>query len=261
MGVTVCMADYAQGRQRFEESYSLFSELDHRWGMAWALNAWGTMSMFLGAYGDARRRLEEGLAIYRALGNQPGVAGSVSRLAWIACIEGRFAEAERLAREGVAISMEAGGRTQSALALLELGEVLESGQVLGSPRCLAAKPGALHRPGPPRLYHPGAHSWAASACTWVVTRRPTTMLQTGLALAREHGPRFCVGRMPPVCWAAWSLLEAAPATAHQLLEESADVYREVKHKDDLGVVLACLAVAARWLGDMRGVRRHLRHSP
>ncbi|MGD8475493.1 MAG: BTAD domain-containing putative transcriptional regulator, partial [Anaerolineae bacterium] len=39
MGVTVCMADYAQGRQWYDESYALFRELGHQWGMAWTLNS------------------------------------------------------------------------------------------------------------------------------------------------------------------------------------------------------------------------------
>jgi hypothetical protein len=41
------------------------------------------------------------------------------------------------------------------------------------------------------------------------------------------------------------------------MQESAAVYREVGPKDDLGLALACLAIAAHGLGDTPGVRQHL----
>ena len=44
------------------------------------------------------------------------------------------------------------------------------------------------------------------------------------------------------------------------MEESAAVYREVGPKDDLGLVLACLAIATRGLGDTPGARQHLCHA-
>jgi hypothetical protein len=45
--------------------------------------------------------------------------------------------------------------------------------------------------------------------------------------------------------------------AYQLMQKSAAVYREVGPKDDLGLALACLAIAARGLGDTLGARQHL----
>jgi hypothetical protein len=44
------------------------------------------------------------------------------------------------------------------------------------------------------------------------------------------------------------------------LEESAAAYREVGPKDRLGMALACLAIAARGLGDTPGARQHLCHA-
>ncbi|MGC9335595.1 MAG: ATP-binding protein, partial [Anaerolineae bacterium] len=260
IGVTICMADYEQGRQRFEESFSLFRELDHRWGMAWALNASGNMSMFLGAYGNAWRRLEEGLAVYRALGYLPGVAGSVSRMACIASMEGRFDEAEGLAREGVAASLEAGSRTQWALALLDLGEVLEKVAKLPEAHAVLLQSLALLTDLGHRGYITQAHTDLGSVELHLGHyEEARDHAQTGLALAHEHGPRFCVA-LNLLLLGCLELAQRAPATAYQLLEESAAVYREVGHKDDLGLALACLAVAARGLGDMAGARQHLSHA-
>ena len=120
MARTVCMADYVQGRQRFEESFYLFRDLVLQREMAGTLTSWGTMSMFLGAYQDAQQRLEEGLAISRALGNLSGVSVCLHRLAQIAWLQGRFEEAELLARQGYATSLEASSLTGSAVSLLEV---------------------------------------------------------------------------------------------------------------------------------------------
>jgi tetratricopeptide (TPR) repeat protein len=258
VGVTICMADYEQGRRRFEESLSLFRELDHRWGMAWALNASGSMSMFLGACGDAWRRLEEGLVIYRELGYLPGVAGSVSRMACIASAEGRFDEAEGLAREGVAASLEAGSRTQWALALLDLGEVLEKVAKLTEAHAVLLQSLALLTDLGHRGYITQAHTDLGSVELHLGHyEEARDHAQTGLALAREHGPRFCIATNL-LLLGCLGLAQRAPATAPQLLEESAAVYREVGHRDDLCCALACLAVAALGLGDTHGARQYLR---
>ncbi len=257
VGVTICMDDYEQGRQRFEESFSLFRELDHRWGMAWALNTSGSMSMFLGAYGDAWRRLEEGLAIYRALGYLPGVAASVSRMSCIASVEGRFDEAESLAREGVTVSLEARSQTEFALALLDLGQVLEKVAKLTEARAVLLQSLALLTDLGHRGYITQAHTDLGSVELHLGHyEEARDHAQTGLALAREHGPRFCAATNL-LLLGCLELAQRAPAAAHQLLEQSAAVYREVGHKDDLGLALACLALAALALGDTSAARQHL----
>jgi DNA-binding SARP family transcriptional activator/predicted ATPase len=257
-GLTVCMVDYAQGRKEFAESFSLFRALDHRWGMAWALNTWGTMSLFLGAYGDARRRLEEALAIYRALDNQSGIAGSLSRLALIACMEGRFDEAERLARGGVATSLEAGTRTQAALALLDLGEVLEkvarfweAHDVLQQSLVLFSDLGHRH-------YVTEAHVTLGSVDMHLGRyEEARDHVHAGLALAREHGPRYCIG-LSLLLLGCLALAEGTHAQAHQFLQEGDTVFEQIGgHQGDRSWAQAGLAFAAHGLGDTPGARRHL----
>ncbi len=258
IGATICMEDYAQGQQRFEESFFLFRELDHRWGMAWALNASGNMSMFLGAYGDAWRRLEEGLAIYQALGYLPGVAGSVSRMSCIASVEGRFDEAEGLAREGVAASLEAGSRTQWALALVDLGEALEKVAKLTEAHTVLQQSLALLTDLGHRGYITQAHTDLGSVDLHLGRYEETRdHAQTGLALAREHGPRFCVATNL-LLLGCLELAQRAPTTAYQLLEESVAVYQEVGPQDDQSLALTCLAIAARGQGDTPGACQYLR---
>jgi predicted ATPase/DNA-binding SARP family transcriptional activator len=256
----VWMADYTQARQQMEECYSLFRALGLRWGMTWALYGLGITSMILGDYGEARRRLEEGLAINRALGNQQGVASFVSRLSGIACEEGRLEEAECLAREGVAASLEAGSRTRSALPLLKLGEVLEKVAKFSEAHCVLQQSLELYTDLGRRDFITIARSSLGSVALHLGRyEEARDQARTGLALAREHGSQYCIGPNL-LLLGCLEVAQGVPATAHRLLEESAAVYREGRPKADLALALACLAIAARGLGDTPGARQHLCHA-
>jgi tetratricopeptide (TPR) repeat protein len=253
----VTAADYAQGKQHTEESYSLFRELGHRWGMAWTLYGLGIQSRYRGDYEEARRRFEEGLAINRALGNQSGVAYHVSRLSRIAWRQGRFAEAERLAREGVAAALEAGSRARPAFPLMNLGEVLEKVAKFSEARSLLQQSLELYADLGRRNYVAAARTLLGSVALHMGRyEEARDHAQTGLNLAREHGPWFYAG-LDLLLLGCLELAQGTPATAHPLLEESAAIYREVGPKDDLSLVLACRAIAARGLGDRPGARQHL----
>jgi DNA-binding SARP family transcriptional activator/predicted ATPase len=259
MGATACMADYALGRQLFDDSHALFRELGHQWGMAWTLNSSGSMSRFLGEYRDATRRFEEGLAICRTLGNHSGIAGSLSRLAGIACVEGRFEEAERLAREGVATALEGGIRSEWAYALLVLGDALE--KIANFPEALAVSQQSLD------LYcEMGQHTYVTEAHNALGSidmhrgryKEARDHAQTSLELARAQGPPYCIG-LNLLLLGCLDLAEGAPARAHQCLQESLTAYQESRGDcEDLSLVLAALALAAHSLRDTHVARQHLR---
>jgi predicted ATPase len=258
VGLTDCMADYAQGRAQFQESYSLFRALDHRWGMAWALTTWGSMSMFLGEYRDARQRFEEGLAIYRALGYQSGLAGCLSHLAQIAWMQGQFEDTEALAREGVVTARRAGGVTELAYALLCLGEALEMvGKFLEAHsvylQCLALYSELGHR-----VYTTEVHASLGRVELHLGRYEETgDHLQTSLALAREHGPPYCIALNLHLLGSR-HLAAGAHPRAHRFLQESIAAFREVGGTpDDLGSALATLALAAHGQGDTARARQHL----
>jgi tetratricopeptide (TPR) repeat protein len=261
VGLTVCMADYEQGRQQFAESFSLFRALDHRWGMAWALDTWGSMSTFLGEYGDARRRYEEGLAIYRALGNPSGIAACVSHLAEIAWLQGRFEQAERLAREGVATAREGGSRTELAYTLLSLGYVLDKVGRFPEARSVLQKSLGLYNELGHRHYVTEVHAFLSSVEMHMGRYEEAgAQAQTSLALAREHGPRYCIG-LNLLLLGCLGLARGAPATAHQFLREGADAFRSIGgHWDDKSWAQASLALAAHGLVDIPGARQHLCHA-
>jgi tetratricopeptide (TPR) repeat protein len=261
MGATVCMANYAQGRERFEESFSLFRALDHRWGMAWALNALGTMSKFLGELQDARQRFEEALALYRALGNPAGIASSISQLSEIAYLQGQFEEAEGLAWEAVATAREAGSRTELAYALLHLGEVLEKAGKFQEAHSVFLECLALYN----ELGHRNYVTEAQSSLGIVDIHRgryeeARDRLQTSLELARSQGPPYCVG-LNLLLLGCLDLAEGAHTQAYQSLQDSIAAYQEVGgHQDDLSWALATLAIAAHGLEDTPETRQHLCHA-
>jgi tetratricopeptide (TPR) repeat protein len=257
MGATICMADYAQGRQRFEESLSLFRELDHLWGMAWALNASGTMSLFLGAYQEAESRLEEGLSIYRTLGNQAGVAGSLSRLASVASVKGHFEAAERLAREGFATSSQVGSRTQSALALLDLGLALENVAKFSEAHATLQQSLALFRDLGYRHYVTQAHSFMSSIDLHLGRYESARdHAQTGLTLAHEHGPPFCVA-LNLLLLGSLAMAEGDHAQAYRQLADAIPVTHDVGERADLSRAIAVLALAALDLGNSWESRQYL----
>jgi tetratricopeptide (TPR) repeat protein len=255
------MADYAQGREQFQEGYSLFRALDHHWGMAWALTCWGHMSVFLGEYQDARRRWEEGLAIYRDLSNQPGIAGSLSCLAEIASLQGRFEEAERLAREGVATSREAGCRTEFAFTLLFLGTVLEKVGKFSEARSTAQQSLAAYNELGHRDYITETHRLLSSIDLHLGRyEEARDHAQTGLALARDHGPPDCVCKNL-LLLGCLELAQGTPAEAHKFLREGGDAFRRIGGRwHDKSWAQASLALATHGLGDMPGARQHLCHA-
>jgi tetratricopeptide (TPR) repeat protein len=219
------------------------------------------MSTFLGAYRDAKQRFEEASAIYRALANQPGVAASISHLSWIACVEGRLEEAELLAREGVATSLEAGSRTESAFALLNLGRVLEKVARLSKAHSVLQQSLKLYTDMGHCRYITSARSFSCSVALHLGRyEEARDHAETGLGLAREHGPRFCVG-LNLLQLGCLALAQGADAQAHQFLGEGADALRRIGgNHDHLSWALATLALAAHALEDSCGARQHLCHA-
>jgi predicted ATPase len=261
MGATVCMTSYAQASRQFEESYRLFRALGYTAGMAWALNAWGSMGGFLGAYAQARRRIEKALEIYRTLDDDSGVSASLSRLAAVACVQGRFEEGEDLAREGVAAAMAGRDRSELAFALLQLGNALEKAAKFSEAHAVAQQSLALYCDVGHDTYITQAHSVLAS----IDLHRGRTAeardhAETGLATAREHGPPYCIG-LNLLLQGCLCLADGVATRAVQCLEDSIMAYRACRgNPDDLACALANLALAAHNLEDNHGASLHLRHA-
>jgi DNA-binding SARP family transcriptional activator/predicted ATPase len=260
MGATDCMADYEQGRQRFEVAYYLYRELDYQWGMASALNAWSAMSMFLGDLPGAKPRAEEALAIFRALGDLAGAARSLRRLAQIAWLEGRLEEAEPLAREAYASSLRAGAPAEAAIGLLVLGETLETRSKFSEAHSIARKSLALLSDLGYREYANQAHGPLGSiAMHRGRYKEARDHAERGLSLAREEGPRHSVGHNLLVL-GCLDLAEGMHDIAHRVLNEGVAVYQDIEQRNELSQALAILALADFECKDTRATQQHLSDS-
>ena len=249
--------DFEQARQRFEESFALFRDLDHQWGMAQALNGWGNMSAILGSYQDAQRRLEEGLAIWRALGNQPSVSYSLGILAYLARMEGRFEEAAILARQAYAVWLEEGARSRVGMnhqflgtALEHLGRFSEAQAVLQEGVALVSALGN-------RVRYTQAHSALVRIDLHLGRyEEARDHGEIGLALSRTDGPRFCIG-LNLLLLGCLDVAGGAFASALRHIQDSIAVYGEYGQTDDLSWGFAVLALAALGLGETGEARQHL----
>jgi len=260
MGTTVCMADYRQGTQRFEEAYYLYRELDYQWGMASALNAWSAMSMFLGNLSGAKPRAEEALVIFRELGDLAGAARSLRRLAQIAWLEGRLEEADSLVREAYASSLRAGTPAEAAIGLLDLGEILEKRSKFSEAHGVTRKSLDL-------LSDFGYREYANQALSILGSidmhrgryGEARDLAERGLSLAHEEGPRYCVGYNLLVL-GCLDLAEGMHDRAHRVLSEGVAVYQDIEQRNELSQGLAVLALASFEREDTRAMQQHLSDS-
>jgi DNA-binding SARP family transcriptional activator/predicted ATPase len=257
MGVTDCMSDYALGIQHFRQAYQLYCELDLEWEMASALSAWSTMSVYLGDYKTAKKCAEQALAIYRANGNQSGIAGVLRRLAQIAWSEGRFEEAEYLAREGYHASLSVGTQAEQAFGLLCLGETLEKHAKFSEAYSFAQKSLMLFSELGHRSYITQAYSFMGCIKLHMGYFEDARVhIQKGLLLARDYGPRYCIG-LNLLLLGCLGLAQKDCLRALNLFEESIAAYGEVNQRDGISQAQACAAFASLGLGDLNATKQHL----
>jgi tetratricopeptide (TPR) repeat protein len=131
-GVTDIQVDYAAARALYEESLSLYREMDDKAGISDLLNELGNMALYQGNYAAARALHEESLSLRREMGNKQGIANS-------------FLNLGMGAKAGISISLAnlalvewAQGNTTAARELLEecLGLEREIGDKAGIPGSL-----------------------------------------------------------------------------------------------------------------------------
>jgi DNA-binding SARP family transcriptional activator/predicted ATPase len=260
MGLAAWSDNYDGARQWFEESFSLFRQLEHQWGMASALNNWGAMDYLLCSYLEAKRRLDEALAIWRCLGNPLGVADSLARLAYVASAEGRFEEAERLARQGYAASLDAGSRMQAGVNHLSLAGTLEDLGRLSEAHFVAQRSLAF-------LSAVGHRSHVAHAYSFLGSidmhrghyQEAREHAEQGLAMAREYGPGFCVA-LNLFVLGCLDVAGVDHASAYQHLQDSITAFRDVRQQDVLSWGYSVLSLAALGLGNGDEAGQHLCHA-
>jgi tetratricopeptide (TPR) repeat protein len=122
LGYHQLYTDAETARTRFSESLELYRQLDHRWGMGYALLGLGRAHRNLGALAQAREAMTQSLSWQRAIGNAIGQSEALAALGGVALRQGQLQEAEDLIRQSLSLTPE-GNRFGRAYGLGILGDV------------------------------------------------------------------------------------------------------------------------------------------
>jgi DNA-binding SARP family transcriptional activator/predicted ATPase len=103
-------ADWSLGNdirsEHVSQAMALYREVDHSFGLPYALSSGGRLAILAGRFDEARHFLVESLEIYMNTGNQIGRAISLTGLGNLAFARNEYDEAERLLQQSVEISTE-----------------------------------------------------------------------------------------------------------------------------------------------------------
>ena len=236
-----------EARRLWEESLALFQAVGDRLGMARVLAGLGSWALVEGTYGEARGWLEESLAIGRSMGHSERVRGSLYWLSLLAACQGRLDEAERLAREQSSSVDSAYSPVFASEVLALCGKFAEALSILEK-SLQAGVSGTLE---------PYARAWLGFTEAHLGQYR-RARASAGAFLARGRGWAFqtSVGLGHFVLGLA-DLAEGAFAEAVQHLQDSVAAHRRNTGRYPSHQFVACLAYAARGLGQRDLARQYL----
>jgi predicted ATPase/DNA-binding winged helix-turn-helix (wHTH) protein len=121
--LTTAQGDFPAAEDYLQRSYSLYRELDDKWGIAASLNALGVAAKDRGEYRKAERNLENSLACWRMLPDPLGTARCLHNLANVAKLQGDYPRAQEALHEATQIFQEAGDRSGAAWSISQQGDI------------------------------------------------------------------------------------------------------------------------------------------
>jgi len=255
MGRMAVLSDREKARRMYEQSLALYRALGDRWEMANALSGLAGVAWNLGDYDEAKELYEETLAIRRALGDPKGTANSLSSLGFTVLYQGQLEEAERLIQESIAIRQEIGDRFGLANGLrnlgmtsLSLGRFARACSLLEESLAIFTDLGFRYSLEVAMVGVAEVHLGRYD--------RARALAQRGLDISRETDFRRGRG-FSLIVLGELALAKEAYPEAHELLQESVAVYREINQREKLSWALADLGRSALGLGDTHRAQRHL----
>jgi tetratricopeptide (TPR) repeat protein len=241
----------------YEQSLALYEALDDGWGMARALASLGWVAENLGHYGEAQALTERSLTIRQELGDQRGIADSLLDLGLLSWVQGDLEEAEALFRRCLAIYREIDDRARIAYGIKNVGEALVRQGRFAEGLSLMEESIEIFKD---MGYRHGV-SWvtpflgeAKAHLGWYEPSREDGQL--ALVVSREVGRSWNLA-FSQLVRSLPQLAEGLHGEAQAMLQESEAVFREIKHRENLGWVLGPLGLADRSLGQLSEARAHV----
>ena len=227
--------------QMFQESLELYSANDDQWGKANLLIMQGEWLWGTGMYADARFCLENSLKISRKTNNLREVATSLWWLSLIATYLGQADEAEQLVTESLAIYEELGYSFGVADGLLNLGtarcfngKFVDAKQNLERSKLLFAEIGAEMG-----LLAEQMHE----AVQMHLGNYKEVNLQVSISYYQGEGVERGLA-LGLLMFGGTELAQGRYDHAQKILQESIDRYRNIDQKDELGLALSFMGIAA-----------------
>jgi tetratricopeptide (TPR) repeat protein len=122
-GLALAQGDFEAARVRYEQSLTLYRELEDSAGIARGLSNLGVLEGRLGNRARSRALQEEGLDLYRACENTSGTVNALNNLGDLAQKQGDLAAARSCFDEALTLAMRVGDRWSVGIALMGLGDV------------------------------------------------------------------------------------------------------------------------------------------
>jgi tetratricopeptide (TPR) repeat protein len=253
-GYATLATDPGTTRVHMTESLELYRQIDHRWGMAYALTGLGRAVVRLGDLEGAREAFTRSLSYHEEVENRVGQTEALEELAEVVLWQSLFEEAEDLIQQALALT-PATNRIGIAVGLGLLGEVqLKSGRFAKAQSTIEA---CL-----PIWEEVGLRVWVAKRTGTLAWARlhvgaydaAREQAEAVIALCQELDWERGIGHGKQVLGAV-ALAEADPDRAYQLLQESR-VCAE-RYSPFYGDPSAWLGLAACRLGKRAEARGYL----
>jgi tetratricopeptide (TPR) repeat protein len=177
----------AEAKRLLEESLSIYQELDIPWGIAWALESLGIVSVLHGAYEEAERNYSRGLRIFKDL-NQPAPTSlTLLGLGDAAYAQQQYVKARQYYEEGLAFADQIGFQERMGDILDRLGDVaLAQGKCAEAQECYRQAMAKYERVSYPRRIARSLEKLASIALLTGEHREAQHHLRRGLRMAIDR---------------------------------------------------------------------------
>jgi predicted ATPase/DNA-binding SARP family transcriptional activator len=238
---------HEDARRLYEQSLALYGSLGDGWETANTLARLGAVSWPLSQFDDAKGFYAECLDIRRSAGDRRGIASALLGLSLVVAHAGQPEEGERLAREGIAIHREMGDRVGTTDGLVQLASrVMLLGRFAEACRLLEEAAAIYEDLGMRNAFGTAKHLLAWAQVNLGAYGEAQVLLEIALSEYHKVNDRHGVG-MSHLGLGEIALANGDCAASWELSEKSAAILAEVGQREEEGLALCSLALAARGL--------------